>query len=207
MRTNHKAKIRVLTGQYILNNGVLQPAGTLTAYGTGVPPLTTGIMNSFRYKAFGLSVLIDGKFGAVMYSGTNDFAKYRGAHKETLRGRTEGIIEEGINANGTPNTTSVSSQTYFQGSHLNITGLDIYDADFIKLRQIILSYSLPQSIVGRTPFQGISVSVVGRNLAILMKHVPNVDPESSYNNTNGQGLEYFGAPPVRSYGFNLNLKL
>ena len=195
------------TGQYILNNGVLQSAGTLTAYGTGVPPLTTGIMNSFRYKAFGLSVLIDGKFGAVLYSGTTDFAKYRGAHTATLRGRDEGIIETGINADGSTNTTSVTTQTYFQSAHLNITGLDIYDADFIKLRQIILSYNLPQNIVAKTPFQGISLSVVGRNLAILMKHVPNVDPESSYNNGDGQGLEYFGAPPVRSYGFNVNLKL
>lgn len=195
------------TGEYILNNGVLQAASTLTAYGTGVPPLTTGIMNTFRYKAFSLSVLIDGKFGAVMYSGTNDFAKYRGAHMETLRGRSEGIIETGVNADGTPNTTSVSSQTYFQSSHLNITGLDVYDADFIKLRQIILSYNLPQSVVAKTPFQAISLSVVGRNLGILLKHVPNVDPESSYSNTNGQGLEYFGAPTVRSYGFNLNLKL
>ena len=195
------------TGQYILNNGVLQTAPTLTAYGTGVPPLIAGITNEFRYKGLVLSILIDGKFGAVMYSGTNDFAKYRGAHEETLRGREEGIVEEGINADGAPNVTSVSSQTYFQSSHLNITGLDVYDADFIKLRQIILSYNLPQSIIAKTPFQGISLSLVGRNLAILMKHVPNVDPESSYNNTNGQGLEYFGAPTVRSYGFNLNLKL
>jgi TonB-linked SusC/RagA family outer membrane protein len=195
------------TGEYILNNGVLQSEPALTAYGTGVPPLTTGLMNEFRYKGFGLSVLIDGKFGAVMYSGTNDFAKYRGAHEATLRGREEGIIEKGINEDGTANTTSVSSQTYFQSAHLFITGREIYDADFIKLRQIILSYDLPQQIVAKTPFKGISVSVVGRNLGILMKHVPNVDPESSYNNGNGQGLEFFGAPTVRSYGFNLNIKL
>ncbi|HYG20883.1 MAG TPA: SusC/RagA family TonB-linked outer membrane protein [Ohtaekwangia sp.] len=194
-------------GQYILNNGVLQSEPTQTAHGTGVPPVTMGLMNEFRYKGFGLSVLIDGKFGAVMYSGTNDFAKYRGAHKATLRGREEGIIEAGVDGNGVPNATSVTSQTYFQSAHLNITGLDVYDADFIKLRQIILSYALPGNIVAKTPFQGISVSLVGRNLGILMKHVPNVDPESSYNNTNGQGLEFFGAPTVRSYGFNVNLKL
>jgi TonB-linked SusC/RagA family outer membrane protein len=196
------------TGKYILTDGgVLQAEPTLTAYGTGVPPLTTGIMNEFRYKGFGLSVLIDGKFGAVMYSGTNDFAKYRGAHTATLRGREEGIVEDGILGDGTENTTSVSSQTYFQSAHLNITGMEIYDADFIKLRQIILSYNLPQQIIAKTPFKGISISVVGRNLGILMKHVPNVDPESSYNNQNGQGLEFFGAPTVRSYGFNLNIKL
>jgi TonB-linked SusC/RagA family outer membrane protein len=195
------------TGKYITNGGVLQSEPTLTAYGTGVPPVTAGIMNEFRYKGFGLSILIDGKFGAVMYSGTNDFSKYRGAHKATLRGREEGIIQDGVNADGTANTTSVSSQTYFQNAHLNITGLDVYDADFIKLRQIIFSYSLPQKLVAKTPFKGVALSLVGRNLGILMKHVPNVDPESSYNNTNGQGLEFFGAPTVRSYGFNVNIKL
>jgi len=47
---------------------------------------------------------------------------------------------------------------------------------------------------------------VGRNLATLMKHTPNIDPESSINNTNGQGLELSGYPPVRSWGFNINLK-
>jgi hypothetical protein len=142
-----------------------------------------------------------------MYSGTNDFAKYRGAHKATLRGREEGIVEDGILADGTPNTASATSQVYFQSAHLNITGLDVYDADFIKLRQIVFSYNLPQKFIAKTPFKGVSLSLVGRNLGILMKHVPNVDPESSYNNGNGQGLEYFGAPTVRSYGFNVNLKL
>lgn len=196
------------TGEYVITSGgTLQSEPTLTAFGTGVPPITTGLMNEFRYKGFGLSILIDGKFGGVMYSGTNDFAKYRGAHKATLRGREEGIVADGILADGTPNTTSVSSQVYFQGSHLNITGLDIYDADFIKLRQIIFSYNLPQKFIAKTPFKGVSLSIVGRNLGILMKHVPNVDPESSYNNGNGQGLEFFGAPTVRSYGFNVNLKL
>jgi hypothetical protein len=196
------------TGKYILaDDGTLQSEETLTAFGTGVPPVTMGIINEFHYKGFGLSILIDGKFGAVMYSGTNDFAKYRGAHKATLRGREEGIVEDGILADGTPNTASATSQVYFQSAHLNITGLDVYDADFIKLRQIVFSYNLPQKFIAKTPFKGVSLSLVGRNLGILMKHVPNVDPESSYNNGNGQGLEYFGAPTVRSYGFNVNLKL
>ncbi len=47
---------------------------------------------------------------------------------------------------------------------------------------------------------------MGRNLATLMKHTPNIDPESSVNNTNGQGLELSGYPVVRSFGVNVNLK-
>ena len=52
----------------------------------------------------------------------------------------------------------------------------------------------------------MSVSLVGRNLAILHKETPNIDPESNYNNTIGQGLELAGVPPYRSFGLNLNVK-
>jgi hypothetical protein len=52
----------------------------------------------------------------------------------------------------------------------------------------------------------LSVSVVGRNLAILMKHTPNEDPESNYGSGNGQGLELAGYPSTRSLGVNVNVK-
>jgi TonB-linked SusC/RagA family outer membrane protein len=192
-------------GRLILNGGLPQ-AGDLKAFGTGVAPWTVGLTNDFRYKNFGLNILIDGKFGGVMYSGTNDFGTYRGAHEQTLRGRVEGIVETGVNSNGTPNTTSVTSQAYFQSVGLNISEAFIYKSDFIKLRQIIFSYNLPSNILTKTPFSAITVSLVARNLAILKKYVPNIDPESTYNSGPGQGLEWFGAPPVRSYGVNLNVK-
>jgi hypothetical protein len=61
-------------------------------------------------------------------------------------------------------------------------------------------------MLDKTPFQSVSISFVGRNLAILFKDIDNVDPESNYSaNAGAQGLEYFGFPSTRSYGFNLNL--
>ncbi|MCZ2458818.1 MAG: hypothetical protein LC128_04255 [Chitinophagales bacterium] len=74
------------------------------------------------------------------------------------------------------------------------------------MRSLSLTYSLPQKLLGKTFIKGASLSLVGRNLAILMKHTPNIDPESELNSTNGQGLELSGYPPVRNLGFNLNLK-
>jgi hypothetical protein len=82
----------------------------------------------------------------------------------------------------------------------------IYDASFVKLRQVVLSYQLPKSWMDRTPLQGASLSFVGRNLAIISRNVPNVDPEASYTSSNAQGLDYFGMPATRSTGFNLNVK-
>ena len=64
---------------------------------------------------------------------------------------------------------------------------------------------LYEVITSKTPFAELSLSFVGRNLLVLWKNIDNVDPESSYNNLNAQGLEYFSYPAVRSYGFNLKV--
>jgi hypothetical protein len=82
----------------------------------------------------------------------------------------------------------------------------LYDASFMKLRQLTLGYSLPRTMLESTPFQNVSISFVGRNLAILFKNIDNVDPESAYSaNAGAQGLEYFAMPTTRSYGFNLRV--
>jgi hypothetical protein len=81
----------------------------------------------------------------------------------------------------------------------------VYDASFIKLRSASIAYSLPASMLKRTPIKGVTFSLVGRNLLILMKHTPNIDPESNYNNANSQGLELSGYPPIRSLGANLKV--
>jgi hypothetical protein len=74
------------------------------------------------------------------------------------------------------------------------------------LRQIIIDYTIPARLLEKLPFKGASVSLVGRNLFILKKFTPNIDPESTYNNSNAQGLELAGVPATRTVGFNLNLK-
>jgi len=179
--------------------------GALKNFGTGVAPVTLGLTNSFRYKGIGLSFLIDGKFGAVIYSGTNAYAYNRGLHSETLAGRETGIVGQGVNENGETNTVRVRAQDYYQRL-FNIADPFVYSANFLKLRQVIIDYSIPTRVFGRTPFKGISVSLVGRNLAILMRKTPNIDPESTYNNGNGQGLELAGVPATRTMGLNVNLK-
>lgn len=192
-------------GQLILNGGRPQ-RGDLVAMGTGVAPYQMGLTNTFRFKNFSVNFLIDGKFGGKMYSGTNDFATFRGLHKQTLAGREDGIVVDGVDEDGNQNTTSITSQDYWQSIALNISAPFVYKSDFIKLREVIFSYNINTRLIERTPFKGISISLVGRNLAILKKYVDNIDPESTYNSGNGQGLEWYGVPPIRSFGVNLNLK-
>lgn len=204
-------------GNKIFSDGVAStlPAGEplptddLIPLGSGVYKQTGGFSNDFHYKDFSLAVLIDFKYGAKIYSGTNLLLYNYGLQKTTLQGREGGYVGKGVLPDGHPNTTAVNAQTYFQD--LSVLGDQIaeefiYDASFIKLRSVSLAYSLPHSILKSGFIKGVNISLVARNLATLMKHTPNIDPESNLNNTNGQGLELSGYPAVRSMGINVNLK-
>lgn len=196
---------RDASGNVVYDAQGLPLKSDLVSYGTGVSPITLGFNNSFRYKGIGVSFLIDGKFGGHIYSGTNALAYRYGLHAETLAGRETGVVGQGVNQKGEPNAINVPAQQYYQNLY-NFAEPFIYSSDFLKLRQVIIDYTIPARLLNKMPFKAASVSIVGRNLAILMKHTPNIDPESTYNNTNAQGLEFAGSPPTRSMGINLNLK-
>lgn len=199
MRTDAKGNI-----VYNSANGIpLQ--SPLVPLGKGVPPFTAGLNNNFSYKNLNFGFLIDGKFGAQVYSATNAYGTQFGVDKRTAENgvRENGVKVSGVDQNGNPYSATVSAQTYYQGIWNTITDHFITDADFVKLRQVIVGYTLPKSLFGKMPFQSVSISFVARNLALLYNTARNIDPESSYSNGNAQGLENFGLPTARSYGLNL----
>jgi outer membrane receptor protein involved in Fe transport len=213
---------RAPTGEMIFNAQGLPETQGLKPFGSGISPWTLGFTNTFRYKQFGLSFLVDGKFGGFIYSGTNALAYRYGLHKETLPGRETGVVGQGVvvtsgslttDANGNqvdtrkfaPNTVVVDAQTYYTNLY-NFAEPFVYSSDFVKLRQIIIDYSFPTKMFGKSPFKAIVLSVVGRNLWTIMKHTPIIDPESVYSNNNAQGQEFAGLPATRTMGLNLNLK-
>ncbi|WP_439581419.1 SusC/RagA family TonB-linked outer membrane protein [Dyadobacter bucti] len=175
------------------------------ALGRGVPPLTLGLTNSFRYKNLSLGFLLDGKFGSKMYVSSNAYATNYGLHKQTVENnvRETGVTVSGVDTQGDSFSKTLPAQNYYQGIAFSITDQFVSDAGFIKLRQLTLGYSLPQNIIAKTPFQSASLSFVARNLLLVYSQVKNVDPESNYSNSNAQGLENFGVPPTRSFGLNL----
>ncbi|MEN7547646.1 SusC/RagA family TonB-linked outer membrane protein [Rapidithrix thailandica] len=194
-------------GNIVHDANGLPVQGELTKLGEGVSPLTIGLSNTFTYQGFYLNFLFDSKFGGDIYSGTNVYAYMFGLHKNTLNGREGGLVSPGVNEQGQPNTVNVSAQDYYGYIGDNITEEFVYDASFIKLRELSIGYSVPRSFLGRTPFQALSISLVGRNLWTLLSHVPIVDPESTYSAGNAQGFEMFALPATRSFGVNLNVKL
>jgi len=177
--------------------------------GSGVYKQTGGLSNEFHFGDIFFNFLIDYKFGAKIYSGTNLILYGNGLQKNTLQGREGGFIGKGVTEDGHNNAKAVDAQTYFNAISFgsdNIAEEFVYDASFIKLRSISLGYTFPRSILKNGFIKGLSISLVGRNLATLMKHTPNIDPEASYNNSNAQGLELAGYPAIRNYGCNINIK-
>jgi hypothetical protein len=193
-------------GQPVFNRtSGLPVASPLMALGRGVPPLSIALNNDFRYKNFTLGFLIDSRWGASIYSATNAYGTDFGVHKRTVENnvRETGITLTGVDQANTEFTTTMTAEKYFRGTAYTITENFVEPADFIKLRSFSFGYTLPTAILQKTPFQSVSVSLVGRNLLLLYNASENIDPESNYNNSNAQGLENFGLSPTRSFGFNL----
>ncbi|NIA10527.1 MAG: SusC/RagA family TonB-linked outer membrane protein, partial [Nitrospiraceae bacterium] len=189
-------------------SGLPMRSTDLQALGTGVCPTTMGLNNSFTYKNFNLSFLIDMKAGGSIYSATNAYAYVRGLHKNTLVGRASGIDVSGVDESGAEFSHHIDAnnvQDYYHAIY-HISEQFVYDASFVKLRQFVLGYNLPAGLVNKTPFEAMNISLVGRNLLLLWSKTENIDPESTFSNGNAQGLEMFGVPPIRSFGINLNVK-
>lgn len=181
---------------------------SVKTFGSGVYKTTGGIRNAFTYRNISIACLIDFKYGAKIFSGTNLSLYGSGLHKKTLQGRESGYIGDGVTEDGDVNTTAVDAETYWSNiaNSNSIAEEFIYDASFIKLRELSLGYQIPSSILQNVFIQSAQISIISRNLLTLMKHTPNIDPESSYNSSNGQGLELNGLPPTRSFGVNINVK-
>jgi hypothetical protein len=135
-----------------------------------------------------------------------------GFHKQTIQGRegqepmtVSGVTEvtPGVFEPFSKTLTPQQANNYWNQLGNRAQERFMYDASFVKLRQVTFGYTFPRSILSKTPVETLMLSFVARNLAILHRNTDNIDPESSYQNGNSQGLDYFGMPPTRTYGFNL----
>ncbi len=215
------------TGQFvgqIVYNSQGKPVATssLIKLGNYNPDWLGGIYNSFTFKGINLGVLFDIRSGGQVYSHTQVVGREGGQIIETLEGRANGydlsvegngVVGAGVvqNADGSfsPNTVELSARewhtSYTLGRRL-IEGA-IYDASFVKLREARIGYTFPNKIWGKTSLRDLSLSVVGRNLALWTK-VPHIDPETS--STSGgtviPGVESVALPSTRSWGINLNCR-
>ena len=231
-------------------NGLPKVSTTSRELGHFTPNWTGGISNTFRYKDFTLSFLIDASIGGKIYSNTNRTGRYTGVLASTLPGRDadhggvwyyknaqgdnvgiptpdyttsadglyhavvngvdtrvyqDGIIVDGVNEKGEKNNVITSAEKYYHRVY-SIAEANIWDASYIKLREVALTYNLPHAILSKLHLTDASVSLTGRNLWIIHKNLPNVDPEAAHSTGNAQGYESLSLPTTRSLGISLNLK-
>jgi TonB-linked SusC/RagA family outer membrane protein len=200
-------------GDVVYSNGLPVIAAGTKVLGNITPDWTGGANFNFSYKGFALNALVDAKIGGDIYTMTTTWGRYAGVLAETLKGRETGIVGEGVMLDGSgnyvPNNVVVSAEDYNKRVYSNsIVEPSVFDASYVKLRQMMLTYNLPKSMLNQSFLSDVSFSIVGRNLAILYKNVPHIDPESAFSDDNSeQGQEFGQLPSARSIGFNINLKL
>lgn len=188
--------------------------GRLRNLGNYNPDFILGAGNELTYKNVSLNFLWDWRQGGVFLSRTFSLGSTSGILASTLPGRENGVVGDGVVNNGTAaapkyeaNTKSISAADYY-GQYYNRANeaTAMFDASFIKLRQVALSYSLPQSLSKRIGASSMKLAVILNNV-LLFNDNPNVDPE--LNAIQGRkyvyGVEDMSIPSSRSYGFNLNV--
>ncbi|MCK5824883.1 MAG: SusC/RagA family TonB-linked outer membrane protein [Ichthyobacteriaceae bacterium] len=123
----------------------------------------------------------------------------------------DAVYENGLDAAGNiqykENKVYVDPRDYYANiANKQIMSPYIYDVSYVKLREMSLSYSFQgDQLKALKYFKGATLSLIGRNIWLIWTNVPNIDPESTYSISNGQGYEYGSLPQRRSYGVNLNL--
>lgn len=197
------------------------------------PDWTGGINNSFRYKNISCSFLVDMQKGGDVFSldlwygyatglyaetaGLNDLGNAKrdaivwnsADHTKTggYAANSGGVIEEGVLADGSPNWVRRNHENYAAiGYSADPNKRFVYDASFIKLRELTITYDLPKSLISKLYLSNASIGFVGSNLWIIHKNLPHADPEASQSSGNIQGWQSGVMPATRNLGFTVNLQ-
>ncbi|MCL6218336.1 SusC/RagA family TonB-linked outer membrane protein [Zunongwangia pacifica] len=210
---NGEKLINAENGRYVVDN-TPQPIGDIN------PDWKGGINNTLKYKNLALSFLVDIQQGGDVFS-LDTWYGYATGVTENTAGLNElgnpvrdpvseggGILLSGVNQDGSPNETRASMTSYANalGYYYAPNAAHVYDASYVKLREVTLSYSLPKDWIENVSLTGVTFSAVGRNLWIIHKNTPYADPEAGLSSGNVQGYQSGAYPSVREYGLNVRLQ-
>ncbi|MBP6040320.1 MAG: SusC/RagA family TonB-linked outer membrane protein [Flavobacterium sp.] len=201
-------------GYYQLTTATTEKIGNIT------PDWTGGVKNTFKYKNFSLSALVDIQKGGDVFSldtwygyatGLYDFTAGTNELGNPVRNSNAtggGIILPGVKADGTPNTVRAAANTYANpwGYARAANSQHVYDASFVKLREVSLSYVFPKDLINKFSLENLSFSVIGRNLWIIHKNTPYSDPEAGLGSGNIQGYQSGAYPAVKEIGASLKFE-
>lgn len=184
------------------------------------PKWTGSFINSFNIYGVTINFQIDARIGGVLYSGTWNRATTAGVVADTYAGREDYYVSSVILGESTNKATRGFQweDAYFEDGtkcemyvnpRYRYGSWDercVFDASYIKLRELAIGYSLPRKVLKNSPVSNVKFSLIGRNLAILYQNTPKgIDPEAAVSSGNAQGIEYGGMPPVSSFGFDVKI--
>lgn len=201
------------------SDGLYLRTQQLVPLGSVLPDYLWSFHNGLRYKNAHLNFLIDSRVGGKFFSQTYKVAMYSGILPETANNsiRENGIISDGVTGNVTfhpdgtytvtntaENTQRVSAQAWSRNHYNGPDAHNIFDATFIKLRELSLGYNFP--LLGNGVFKSIGTSVYAQNLFYLYQKSKIIDPELTNSSGNVQGIEGGNMPTPFSYGINVNIR-
>ena len=184
------------------------------------PDWNGGLNNIFNIGNLTASFLIDVQYGGSIFSLDQWYGMATGLYEETdytndlgnpVRSPVDeggGLILDGVYEDGTTNTTRVEGGDYrVFGWSRNPNAAFVYDATYIKLREAVISYSIPQRVMQKANWiHGATFSLVGYNLWIISKDLPHADPEASQSSGNIQGWQSGVMPSTRNIGLTVSLQ-
>ena len=200
--------------QILVDENGIRQIGQPRNLGAIQPDFTMGLSTTFRYKGFRLSTTFDWREGGKMFSNTIGALRTSGLAQETAVDRDNLFVDPNTfvdNGDGTysPNTTPIeSTQRYWsQFASGSIAEGNIFDATFIKWRELSLVYTFSGKLLEKSAIKGLQLGIQARNLAIFNTDVPHIDPEASIGGASSQldGIERGSVPSPRSIGMNLTL--
>jgi len=193
----------------------------LATIGNIQPDWNMGIGNTFKWKGISLYALIDIQKGGDLYSINTKYGQATGVYAETAGNNPKGnpqrdpvdegggnIFEDAVKEDGSPNDIYIPAFRWGRYWYYNNspTARYVFDASYVKLRELSLTYSLPSNVLGDSFIRGVSFGLVGRNLWIIHKNVEHFDPEASKQTSgNKQGIESGAYPTARTIGLNIRL--
>lgn len=202
------------------NNGVPLNSGTRSlSVANAIPDWMGGFSNSFSFKNLNLSFLIDHRQGGTALSVTDAMLDFEGLTRKTLEGREGGLIfgqnlfpgRTAVKQDGTPNDIKVNAQTFWRttGGVVNPVGEAFVESmTNTRLRELMIGFTFPKSLLGNLPVKGAKISIVGRNLFFIHRESKTIDADiTAGTGVISEGQSAFAPPSVRSYGLNLKVDL
>ena len=216
-------------GRKLVNDQGFVMPGDYKSVGNMNPDWMAGLKNTFKYKSFNLSVLVDMRMGGTIYSMGNNYRNLFGTSVASLKGRADwyathdpqydysvalpgvapkGYVESGINENtGQKNTVPVDPLYRFYNIWANQIAVEsMLKATNVRMREVSFGYTIPRKLLTSSRLTDVQISLVGRNLFFFYNAMKDIDPESGYSSgATGGGFEHSAIPTTKNIGFNLRI--